>query len=44
MLKKKQKNTKKIIMKRKTVPSSLPKKKRTPTTLQTEVPMATVKE
>ena len=33
-----------IIIKRKTVPLSLPKKKRTPTTPQREVPMSTVKE
>ena len=35
---------KKKIIKRKTVPPSLPKRKRTPATPQTDVPTATVKE
>ena len=40
----KEKREKVIIIKRKTVPSSLSKKKRIPTTPQTEVSMAAVKE
>ena len=42
MLKKKKQKEK--TMKRKTVPTSLPKKKKTPATPQMEVTMATVKE